>query len=119
MVVCPPSLADGSYRVLTRGVGHSQDGSVLYSYSYSYFVFESFVVGVYNFPLQVQGDARDVVDGLLQLLSQFTVAAAINDGYDAADEYADDNDDPADYPGLFTNNVSFLMLLLPLTMMCG
>ena len=69
--------------------------------------------------LQVQGDARDVVDGLLQLLSQFTVAAAINDGYDAADEYADDIDDPADYPGLFTNNVSFLMLLLPLTMMCG
>ena len=111
MVVCPPSLADGSFRVLTRGVGHSQDGSVLYSYSYSTLV--------YNFPLQVQGDARDVVDGLLQLLSQFTVAAAINDGYDAADEYADDNDDPADYPGLFTNNVSFLMLLLPLTMMCG
>ena len=122
MVVCPLALADGSVRILTRGVGHSREGSVLYSCSciFSFFgVFGFFVDKVYNFPLQVQGDARAVVDGLLQVLNQFAVAAVINDEYAAAEEDADDEDDPADYPGLFTNNVSFLMLLLPLTMMCG
>ena len=118
MVVCPPSRADGSLRVLTRGVGHSLEGSVLYSCScfFSFFgVFGLFVDKVYNVPLQVQGDARDVVGDLLQLLNQFAVAAVINDEYAAAEEDADDEDDPADYPGLFTDNVSCLMLLLPLT----
>ena len=82
---------------------------------YSFFLRDvfGFLSMVCNLPLQVQGDARDVVASLQQVLDQLTVAAMVDDEYDAAGEGSDDDDDPADYHGLFTDDVSCLMLLLP------
>ena len=87
---------------------------------YSFFLPDvfGFLSMVCNLPLQVQGDARDVVASLQQVLDQLSVAAMVDDEYDATGEGSDDDDDPADYPGLFTDDVSCLMLLLPWLMMC-
>ena len=74
-----------------------------------------FLSMVCNLPLQVQGDARDVMASLQQVLNQFSVAAVVDDEYATAGEDTDDDDGAADYPGLFTDDVSCLMLLLPFT----
>ena len=70
----------------------------------------------------MQGDARDVLASLQRMLNefnQFSDAAVFGD--DADEEATDDDDDPDDddpAPGLFTNDVSCLMLLLPSLIMC-
>ena len=83
---------------------------------YSFFLRDvfGFLSMVCNLPLQVQGDARDVVERLQLVLYQLAVAAMVDDEYDATGEGSDDDDDP----GLFTDDVSCLMLLLPWLMMC-
>ena len=73
---------------------------------------------VSNFSLQVQGDVLEVLEGLLQALNRVPgTSAMVNGEYEAAEGGDDDGDDPEGYPGLFSNNVSCLMLLWPLTMM--
>ena len=76
---------------------------------------------VSNFSLQVQGDVLEVLEGLLQALNRVpgTSAMVINEDEAAGEggDDGDDGDDPEGYPGLFSNNVSCLMLLWPLTMM--
>ena len=62
-----------------------------------------------------------MLEGLLQALNRVPgTSAMVNGEYEAAeggDDDGDDGDDPEGYPGLFSNNVSCLMLLWPLTMM--
>ena len=62
-----------------------------------------------------------MLEGLLQALNRVpgTSAMVINEDEAAGEggDDGDDGDDPEGYPGLFSNNVSCLMLLWPLTMM--
>ena len=98
--------------MLTRGVGHTLADSVLYP-SLMIFFFLLFMVFlmIYALPLQVQGDADDVVESLRLVLNQLAAAAVVAAEYPAAEEDEDDDVDPADYPGLFSDDVSCLMLL--------
>ena len=67
----------------------------------------------------MQGDARDVLANLQRVLNEFCDTVEPED--DAAEEAPDNDDDPDDddpAPGLFTDDVSCLMLLLPSLIMC-
>ena len=70
----------------------------------------------------MQGDARDVLANLQRVLNEFDqFSDTVEPEDDAAEEAPDDDDDLDDddpAPGLFTDDVSCLMLLLPSLIMC-
>ena len=70
----------------------------------------------------MQGDARDVLANLQRVLNKFDqFSDTVEPEDDAAEEAPDNDDDPDDddpAPGLFTDDVSCLMLLLPSLIMC-
>jgi hypothetical protein len=75
----------------------------------------------------VQGGAQDVLASLQRVLNEFDQFSDAVEPEDNADEEAPDHDDDPDdddpddddpAPGLFTDDVSCLMLLLPSLIMC-
>ena len=70
----------------------------------------------------MQGGAQDVLASLQRVLNEFDQFSDAVEPEDNADEEAPDHDDDPDdddpAPGLFTDDVSCLMLLLPSLIMC-
>ena len=124
-MVCPPARSDGSPRVLTRGVGHTLEDSVP-PHALLYLILPLLHVLILSFlilPLQVQGSGDVVLERMRLVLNQLAadVAARELHNRDPNDESDPDDDEddydvdgpliPADFPGLFSDDVSCLMLL--------
>ena len=125
MLVCPPARPDSSPRLQTRGVAHTPEDSVP-PHVLLYLILPLLHVLLYLIPpLQVQGSGDVVLERLRLVLNQLAAdraAREINDGEhndepDYPDDDGEDNYDvdgpliPTDFPVLFSDDVSCLMLL--------
>ena len=107
--MCPPARPDGSPRLRTRGVAHTPEDSVP-PHALLYLIL----------PPQVQGGCDVVLERLRLVLNQLAADRADREHNDESD-YPDDDDEgdydvdgpltPTDRPGLFSDDVSCLMLL--------
>ena len=114
MMLCPPVGTPGYPRVLTRGIAHTSQDSVLHL-PLPLIGLSRLLLFCLILPLQVQGAGEVVVERLRRALNQLAADYMVGEFADEINAFSDGDDDdsdadgppdPADYPGLFSDDVS-------------